>query len=796
MVNTRSSNLQNDPANPNTDPPANPNSDSIAQQLTAIASKLNTIDSLAAEVAALKSQSSGAPHAETSTRVSSKGKTKEIPMGPHEKGRTTWSEAEDDDMDNPWWFKSPSRRPHTKMEFPKYDGGDPRGWILKAEKYFRYYQTPEDLKVDIAAMYLEGDALDLFAWVNRERTLLYWEELVNTLHESFGLAEFQNPDEYLCNIRQTGSVQEYRQEFAKRSSRVTNWPEHCLLDVFLNGLKEELKADVRIHKPRTVYKAMSLALEFETKLGPNRSTRGPNWTTSSRPNTLPQSSSTRALLPRDHTSSTSTFHNNSRSNFTATPATTQPQQTRSWQAEKQERMAKGLCFRCNEKFAPGHRCKPKSFSLMELTDSELPVEEDENVVHDDPSMADLAEISFHAILGKSSGTTMKLLGTVQGRQVLILIDSGSTHNFIAERIVEEVGLPVQIIPPFGVQIGNGEVIKCNRLCQEVAVELPGLTITQDYYPFAIGGADLVLGIKWLASLNTVQANWNEMFLIFHLKGKKYKLQGVPHKTQAEASFQYFSTENNISGTNSNQHSEIHNLLNTFEAIFQEPNTLPPFRSHAHNIPLLPNSKPPNIRPYRYPYFQKSEIENQVSELLRSGFARPSTNPFASPVLLVKKKDNSWRMCVDYQRLNQITIPDKYPIPNIDELLDELNGATIFSKIDLRSGYHQIRVNPTDIPKTAFRTHSGHYEFVVMPFGLTNAPSTFQSAMNDLFRPYLCQFILVFFDDILVYSQTVQQHLHHLQVTLQLLKDNQFFAKASKCMFGQSQISFLGHVVSA
>lgn len=182
-------------------------------------------------------------------------------------------------------------------------------------------------------------------------------------------------------------------------------------------------------------------------------------------------------------------------------------------------------------------------------------------------------------------------------------------------------------------------------------------------------------------------------------------------------------------------------------------------------------------------------------MLQKGLIQPSTSLFSSPMLLVKKHDGSWRFCVDYRALNALTIKYMFPIPMIDELLDELGGTRCFSKLDLLQGYRQIRIQTNDVPKIAFRTHHGHYEFKVMPFGLCNAPSSFQATMNLVFRPHLRQFIIVFFDDILVYRGSFEDHLHHLYTTFQVLLNNQFVLKLSKCLFAQSQVEYPGHVVS-
>ncbi|KAL4279050.1 hypothetical protein GQ457_03G026640 [Hibiscus cannabinus] len=241
--------------------------------------------------------------------------------------------------------------------------------------------------------------------------------------------------------------------------------------------------------------------------------------------------------------------------------------------------------------------------------------------------------------------------------------------------------------------------------------------------------------------------------------------------------------------------EMQQLLNNFGDVFEEPITLPPNRGKEHKIPLLDESSVVKIRPYRYLAYQNDEIEKMTRELLSSGLIRDSTSAFASPVVMVKKKDGAWRMCVDYRRLNQLTMKDKFLIPIIEELLDELGKAMIFSKLDLRSGYHQIRMWEPNIPKTAFRTHEGHYEFVVISFGLTNAPATFQGLMNQLFKGLLRKTVLVFLDDILVYSENFADHLQHLKVVLEILRSNRLYAKRSKCSFGADAVDYLGYIIS-
>ncbi|GJR80176.1 putative reverse transcriptase domain-containing protein [Tanacetum coccineum] len=216
------------------------------------------------------------------------------------------------------------------------------------------------------------------------------------------------------------------------------------------------------------------------------------------------------------------------------------------------------------------------------------------------------------------------------------------------------------------------------------------------------------------------------------------------------------------------------------------------RLEDFQIDLVPGAAPVARAPYRLAPSEMKELSEQLKELSDKGFIRPSSSPWGAPVLFVKKKDGSFWMCIDYRELIKLTVKNRYPLPRIDDLFDQLQGSSVYSKIDLRSGYHQLRVREEDIPKTAFRTRYGHYEFQVMPFGLTNAHAVFMDLMNRVCKPYLDKFMIVFIDDILIYSKNKQEHEEHLKLILKLLKKEELYAKFSKCEFWIPKVQFLGH----
>jgi hypothetical protein len=442
----------------------------------------------------------------------------------------------------------------------------------------------------------------------------------------------------------------------------------------------------------------------------------------------------------------------------------------------EERRRLGLCFNCNEKFARGHNRVCQRIFLLDLAD-----DDEEAATDDEPHQSPL--ISLLAMAGVRTRETMQVHIQLGGNRLLALLDSGSTHNFVSSEAAGRTSLQLNPRGNMKVTVANGEKVPCPGVYRNVPFTIDGESSTTNFFALPLAGYDVVLGTEWLASLGPILWDFSALTMSFWHHDHRVCWIGVAGSRAP--SVRVCSSDDLFPA-----------LLEEFTSVFAEPSGMPPPRHRDHCINLLPGSAPVAVRPYRYPAAHKDELERQCATMLSQGIIQHSSSAFSSPVLLVKKADGSWRFCIDYRALNAITVKDAYPIPMVDELLDELHGARYFTKLDLRSGYHQVRMRPGDVEKTAFRTHDGLYEFLVMPFGLCNAPATFQALMNDILRPFLRRFVLVFFDDILIYSSSITEHLRHLRTVLTVLHQHQLFVKKSKCDFGVPSISYLGHIISA
>jgi len=381
--------------------------------------------------------------------------------------------------------------------------------------------------------------------------------------------------------------------------------------------------------------------------------------------------------------------------------------------------------------------------------------------------------------------------TLYNSRASVLFDTGATNSFIAHRVVQALGLVQQDLDvALNAVSPLGATVKLGKVCKECMLILEGRELPADLIILSMREFDVILGIDWLTKFHAIMDCVSKSISFLIPGTQPFIFQYNPLRdaflTTRLAAIESTSTETTTIQIP---------VVREFEDVFRDIFDLLPQREIDFCIELIPGTAPISKAPYRMAPTEMQELKKQIQELEDLGFIRPSTSPWGAPVLFVKKKDGSMRLCIDYRELNKVTIKNKYPLPRIDDLFDQLQGATTFSKIDLRSGYHQLLVRSEDVPKTAFRTRYGHYEFLVMSFGLTNAPAVFMDLMNRVFRPYLDQFVIVFIDDILIYSKTVEEHEQHMKIALQTLRDNQLVAKFSKCEFWLKEVKFLGHVVS-
>ena len=394
------------------------------------------------------------------------------------------------------------------------------------------------------------------------------------------------------------------------------------------------------------------------------------------------------------------------------------------------------------------------------------------------------------------------------RDAHILIDPRTTHSFISMGFISNVNVESQPIDcSIVVSLPTGDSRLAESVYMDSRVIIGDREFLADLILLDIHDFDVILGMDWLSRHHaTVDCYRKEVRLcrpgqtevVFYGLRKPLPnsimtaIKANKMLRKSYSGYLAYATEVRDSGSRL----EDIPVVREFADVFPEDLLgIPLDREIDFQIELAPGTEPISKAPYRMAPLELKELKVHMEELVSKGFVRPSTSPWGAPVLFVKKNDGSLRLCIDYRELNKVTIRNQYPLPQIDDLFDQLQGARVFSKIDLRSGYHQLKIWSKDVPKTTFKTRYGHYEFLVMPFGLTNAPAVFMDLMNRIFQPYLDQFVIIFIDDILIYSGSKEDHEEHLRVVLQILRENQLYAKFSKCQLWLDSGAFLGHVIS-
>jgi hypothetical protein len=397
--------------------------------------------------------------------------------------------------------------------------------------------------------------------------------------------------------------------------------------------------------------------------------------------------------------------------------------------EMVECQLKGLFYNCDDKYFMGHKCKEQNL-FMAISEDVSEEEVEAPLMSESPEPTNITPpsdppevepvISLNSLTAFSAPQTLKLIGYIKHRKVIILIDSGSTHTFIHRHIAQETHCYVHAVNNFQIMSANGGSMKCGGHCENVCLQIGDYHLKYHMFSIDMGNCDIVLGVDWLRTLGPILMDFKELTMQFNQEGQKYNFQGIILGSPEIISSHRMEKmlKKGHSGVISQLHAiqetetpyvlqDLQSILSKHQVVFSTPQGLPPSHGvHDHSIPLAPGSLPPNICPYRHPFSQKNEIEKMVQELLNASVIHPSMSPYSSPVVMVLKKEGSWHMCPDFRSLNKLTIKDKFPIPVIDDLLDELSGAQFFTKLDLHSSYHQIHMKEAYIPKTSFRTHEG------------------------------------------------------------------------------------------
>ncbi|KAL0553440.1 hypothetical protein IC582_007335 [Cucumis melo] len=650
-------------------------------------------------------------------------------------------------------------------------------WLSSLETIFRYMKCPEDQKVQCAVFMLtdRGTAW----WETTERMLggdvsqITWQQFKESFYAKFFSASLRDAkrQEFLNLEQGDMTVEQYDAEFD-------------ILDI--QGL-------VRAFRPATHADALRLAVDLSLQERANSSKTAGRGSTSGQKRKAEQQP---VPVPQRNFRPGGEFRSFQQKPFEAGEAARGKPLCTTCGKHHLGRCLFGTrtCFKCRQEGHTADRCPLRVTGIAQNQGAGAP--------HQGRVFA------TNRTEAEKAGTVVTGTLPVLGHYALVLFDSGSSHSFISSAFVSHARLEVEPLHHvLSVSTPSGECMLSKEKVKACQIEIAGHVIEVTLIVLDMLDFDVILGMDWLAAnhasidCSRKEVTFNPPSLVsFKFKGGGSK--SLPQVISAIRASKLLSqgTWGILASVVDTREADVslssEPVVRDYPDVFpEELPGLPPHREVEFAIELEPGTVPISRAPYRMAPAELKELKVQLQELLDKGFIRPSVSPWGAPVLFVKKKDGSMRLCIDYRELNKVTVKNRYPLPRIDDLFDQLQGATVFSKIDLRSGYHQLRIKDEDVPKTAFRSRYGHYEFIVMSFGLTNAPAVFMDLMNRVFREFLDTFVIVFIDDILIYSKTEAEHEEHLRMVLQTLRDNKLYAKFSKCEFWLKQVSFLGHVVS-
>ncbi|XP_021803216.1 uncharacterized protein LOC110747330 [Prunus avium] len=706
-------------------------------------------------------------------------------------------------------------------------------WVQAMEDYFAWYDLTDAHKLRIGKMTLQGAARQYWNSVEEQLyqfgqpPVTLWDEMKLKLREQY-LPTFyrQQLYEQLWTLSQGSlTVTEFHARFIEHKIRVGIREEPDItMSRFLHGLRDDIKREVRRSRPHTLEDAYCHALEAETFLRPQRRYTG---------------HSGHSSTPTPNRSTP-----NSKYGVAGPPAPPIPTTEK---GPAPSTAAHIECYRCHAQGHIASRCPHRTLTLGSLDEDSCVDEYVEPLepVYDPDLDNCCEEEAFHQLSvmrciysapaspppdswkRTSIFQTSVPCGT---NRCQLVIDGGSTLNVISKTAVNRLHLQAEPHPhPFHVGWVDKTRLPVTERCL-VPLQLGPCheQLYCDILPMSV--AHVLLGRPWLYDRH-VKSCGRENTYTFQHEGKNITLKpsnpaikptkdGQPTLSMKEKASEHrlsilspidFANELQDTGvvfalllkpasdcTPTPLAEPIQHLLTEFSDVIPDdlPDDLPPAREIQHAIDLVPGSQIPNLPHYRMNPPERAELNRQIRGLLAKVFIHHSLSPCAVPVLLTPKKDGSWRMCVDSRVVNRITVKYRFPIPRLEDMLDDLAGSQWFSKIELRSGYHQIRIREGDEWKTAFKTPDGLYEWLVMPFGMSNAPSTFMRVMTHVLRPYISKFLVVYFDDILIYSRSREEHLQHLRTIFLTLQKEKLYANLKKCSFLQPQVLFLGFNISA